>query len=124
MSIEFCQLAIGIHKQAFLKFQLLNEVPPLLFYLPGKAHGDTLYWNFRDLEWNSAKPEIEEFFRKLERESAIDIFISSSKSIHVPLYTKDCFGAIRLTANQDTQLWGNPSEYGLQLVNHIELPNF
>lgn len=124
MSLDFCQLAIAIHKQAFLKFQLLNEIPPLLFYLSGKAHGDSLYWKFTDLEWSHAKAQMEAFFQKLEKESAIDIYIDESKSIHVPLYTKACFGAIRLTDQQDTQFWGNPSEYGLQIAHHIELPNF
>lgn len=121
MTLEFCQLAIAIHKQAFLKFQLLDEIPSLLFYLSGKSHEDSLYWKFSDLEWQSAKQELEIFFNKLEEESAVDIFINQA-NVHIPLYTKKCFGVIRLNEQQDVQMWGNPSEYGLHLINHIALP--
>lgn len=125
MSGCFCSIGIAIHKDAYTKHLLTNEIPSLIKHLQGRPREDALYWRFDDLEWSTARIELEAFFNLLATESPVDMYVLQPGQVHVPLYSKACFGAIRIGESEtDYEEWGSPKDYGLSYERSIEVPCF
>lgn len=123
MDSQFCELGIAVHKEAYTKYMLSNEIPALLKLVPGKSFEDALYWRFSDIEWTAAKKDLVEFFNKLNRENQVSIYVTQPGQVKVPLYSKGCYGALRMgDESEDIESFGCPEDYSLKLVREIVLP--
>lgn len=124
MDTQFCEIVIAIHKEAFTKYILNNEIPRLLRHVDGKSYEDALYWRFQDIEWNSTQNEIVEFFSALEDESQVNIYVTQPGQVKVPLYSKTCYGALRLGDDEgDFESWGAPEDYNIRFIREISVPD-
>lgn len=123
MDCEFCEIGLAIHKEAYTKYMLTGDIPALIKHLPGKPYEDALYWHFKDIEWSSAQKDLEDFFNRLNQESEVSIYVNQPGQVKVPLYSKGCFGALRMgDESEDFQSWGCPEDYGLKFIREIVLP--
>jgi hypothetical protein len=111
MDSQFCEIGIAIHKEAYTKYLIADELPPLVKFTSGKPYEDALYWHLTDIEWFTAKPQLTDFFEKLSDESHVDIYVTQPGQVKIPLYSKECYGVIRIGDDPTIhEEWGNPSD--------------
>lgn len=124
MDTQFCELVIAIHKEAYTKATLTNNIPRLLKHIDGKSYEDALYWRFYDIEWTSTQRELTDFFQFLSEESHVNIYVTQPGQVKVPLYSKECYAALRLgEAENDCESWGSPDDYAIGFKRELSVPD-
>lgn len=109
-------IVIAIRKEILAEDLISQVIPPVLKEEPHTVRENTVWWHLQDWKWYSSYSEIqliERFFQGL----------SDREPLEIDGEKYAWFAAMRMGENDDDlQTWGEPYEFEIQLVRHLEFP--
>lgn len=104
---------IGVAKDAYVTTCLLTGGLPKLLQETPKIVGTAVYWRFEGYRWETSDPDVAavyEFFQRLDD-------LAYDNEVTGPQY-----GGVELWDEGMNESFGDPSEFGIWVIQHIESP--
>ena len=102
---------LAITKKAYVASVLKEDFPVMLKAEP-KADGDAMYWSFEQIFWDRRVPEVAKL---------ID-YLSALDDENEEPDTEPTHGGVELWDEGMSDTFGDPSHFGIWVVQHIESP--